>query len=63
MSEHDHDQEIEAETLAETEGFIVWKAADADEVLYHIELGGITLHLTGEEWDELVTLIKSAVEA
>ena len=60
MSDHEHELEtnFETETLSETENFIVWKATDEDEVLYHIELGGITLHLTGEEWDELVTLIK-----
>lgn len=47
--------------LAQTENFGVWKSDDEDEgLLFHIELGGITLHMTSEEWDEFVILIKSA---
>lgn len=49
-------------TLAETESFIVW-TDDQGEAAYHIELGGISLHMTSEEWDEFVTLIKMADQA
>jgi hypothetical protein len=28
--------------------------------MYHIELGGVTLHLTSEEWEELVILVRQA---
>ena len=28
--------------------------------IYHIELGGITPHMTAEEWDEFVVVIKGA---
>ena len=54
------DDELKTDTLSETENFIAWRHEDDDDVMYHVELGGITLHLTGEEWDELVTLIKGA---
>ena len=49
----------EQDTIAETENFIVWKSEDSGEAAIHIELGGISLHMTSEEWDEFVTLIKS----
>jgi hypothetical protein len=46
--------------LAETENLIAWRSED-EEVgyVYHLELGSISLHLMSEEWDELITLIKS----
>lgn len=54
-----HNPEID--TLAETDLFVVWRSSEEDEgIIYHVELGGITLHLTPEEWDELVVLIRSA---
>lgn len=53
-------EEIEMDVLAETENFAVWRSQEGDDYLYHIELGGITMHLTSEEWDELVVLIKDA---
>ena len=50
----------ENNTLAETESFLVWTTSDDGEFAYHIELGGVSLHLNSEEWNELVTLIKAA---
>ena len=48
------------EVLAETENLIVWRSEDeAVGYVYHVELGSISLHLMPEEWDELITLIKS----
>lgn len=52
--------EVEMDVLAETENFAVWRSREDDDYLYHVELGGVTLHLTSEEWDELVLLIKDA---
>jgi len=59
---HDHDSE--PEVLAETEdsGFAAWRSMEEDGYMYHIELGGITLHLSSEEWEEFVDLIRSASE-
>lgn len=54
-------QDFEPEINAQTENFAVWTSDDPDEgLLFHIELGGITLHMSSEEWDEFVLLIKSA---
>lgn len=53
--------EIEPDVLAESEQFAVWRNREMDEeFIYHIELGGITLHLSGDEWEELVVLIREA---
>lgn len=53
--------ESDPEILAETELFAVWRSAeDGDEYIYHIELGGLTLHLTSEEWEEMVALVRGA---
>jgi hypothetical protein len=49
----------EENVLSETESFIVWRTEEEEGYLYHIELGGITLHMTSEEWEEFVTLMKS----
>ncbi|HEY57354.1 MAG TPA: hypothetical protein G4O04_02230 [Anaerolineae bacterium] len=51
--------DIQTETLAETQNFIVWKAKEPDgETTYHVELGAVTLHFFQEEWDEFLTLIR-----
>ncbi len=57
---NNHQEEFEPDVLAETENFAVWRSREEDDTLYHVELGGVTLHLTAEEWDEFVTLIESA---
>jgi hypothetical protein len=56
-----NDQEPELEVMAETEAFAVWRSKEEEGFIYHVELGGITLHLSSEEWDELVLLFKSAM--
>lgn len=55
-----NNNDFEADVIAETDNFAVWRSREEDGYLYHIELGGITLHLPSEEWDELVLLIKDA---
>lgn len=57
------EDELNADMLGETENYMVWTSESDDETLYHVELGGISLHLTKEDWDEFVTLIKLASEA
>jgi len=49
------------DVLAETENMIVWRSEE-DQVgyMFHVEMGGISLHLLPEEWDEFVVLIRSA---
>jgi hypothetical protein len=58
-----NDQESELEVIGETDEFVVWRSSEDEGYVYHVELGGITLHLSSEEWDELVLLIKSATQA
>lgn len=54
--------ELDANLLAETENYMIWTSDAEGELLYHIELGGATLHLLSDEWDELLTLINMARE-
>ncbi len=55
MSELDLDMEV----LAETENFAIWRSQEGDGYTYHLELGGLTLHLESEEWEELAVLFNS----
>jgi hypothetical protein len=56
--------DVNIETLAETENYVAWISHEQDgEVVYHIELGSITLHFFQEEWGELIELIGAATEA
>jgi hypothetical protein len=50
--------ELDADLVAETENYMVWTSEVEGGVMFHLELGGISLHLTDEEWDELVTLMR-----
>jgi hypothetical protein len=57
----DFDEDAPLTLLAETENYAVLVGEDEDgEEVYNVELGGVTLHLFAEEWDELVELIKDA---
>lgn len=55
-----NEKDFEIDVVAETENFAVWRSEEEEDFLFHLELGGITLHLTSEEWRELELLIKSA---
>jgi hypothetical protein len=52
--------ELDMDIIAETENFAVWRSQEGDGFAFHVELGGITLHLESDEWEELAILIKSA---
>lgn len=51
----------ESDILAETDEFAVWRSLE-DEIgyIYHLEFGNLTIHLSPEEWDELVVLVREA---
>lgn len=56
-----NNHDMEPEVLAETDLFAVWRnLEDEDAYVYHVELGGVTMHLSPEEWEELVLLIRNA---
>ena len=51
--------EPQTETIAETDNFLAWKAAEPDgETTYHIELNNVTVHFFEEEWKEFMQLIQ-----
>ncbi len=53
--------EIPVDTLAETDQYLAWISEEPDgEMVYHLELGSVTLHFFREDWDELVQLMKEA---
>lgn len=54
MNHDENDENI----IAETDSYFVWRSEEEGEYVYHLELGGVTLHMTSEEWDELVDLLK-----
>ncbi len=56
--------DVNVDTLAETENYAAWLSTETDgEVVYHVELGAVTLHFFQEEWDEVVGLIAAASRA
>ncbi len=56
--------EVDVETLSETENYAAWVSTEDDgEVVYHLELGAVTLHFFREEWDEVVALVDAASKA
>jgi hypothetical protein len=55
---------IPTDTLAETANYLAWVSEEPDgEVVYHLELGSVTLHFFKEEWDELLKLMNEARKA
>ncbi len=56
--------DVNVDTLSETENYAAWLSTEPDgEVVFHVELGPVTLHFFREEWDEVVTLIEAASKA
>lgn len=52
--------DIPTETLAESENFVLWVSEEPDgEIVYHIDMGAVTLHFFQEEFDELLRMLKS----
>ncbi|MBK6327529.1 MAG: hypothetical protein KBE23_08915 [Chloroflexi bacterium] len=60
MNANENGSQFDADIIAETENFAIWRSEESDDFVYHVEMGGITLHLAAEEWEEFVILIKSA---
>lgn len=52
--------DADVEVLAQTDNFEIITTEAKDDVIFHLDLGRITLHLASEEWDELVLLVKTA---
>ncbi|MBL8164792.1 MAG: hypothetical protein JNJ61_22595 [Anaerolineae bacterium] len=53
--------DLQTDNLVVTENYVAWVSQEPDgEVVYHIELGQVTVHLFAEEWEELVDLVQAA---
>jgi hypothetical protein len=53
---------IPVDTIAETENYTIWTAAEPDgETTFHLELGPVTAHFFNEEWAEFLTLIRGFI--
>lgn len=64
MTNRPNGGDVDVETMAETENYIAWLSHEPDgEVVYHLELGAVTLHFFEEEWQEVVQLIDEARKA
>ncbi|MBN1284715.1 MAG: hypothetical protein JXB47_04890 [Anaerolineae bacterium] len=63
MADSDDLENIETETLAETENYMAWRSHEPDgEVTYHLELGRVTLHFFEDEWQEFMALIHGLMQ-
>ncbi|MCC6613854.1 MAG: hypothetical protein IT320_10280 [Anaerolineae bacterium] len=64
MTNRPSGDDVDVETLAETENYIAWLSHEPDgEVVYHLELGAVTMHFFEEEWREVIQLIGEARKA
>lgn len=64
MAAENEGQELQTETIAETENYLVWVATEPDgEKTYHMELNNLTVHFFQEEWDELLALAHALTDA
>jgi hypothetical protein len=57
------DKDPKIQMLGESENYAIWVSneSDLDEVIYHIELGNLTLHLFEEEWEEFSGVLMQAL--
>ncbi len=63
MSKDHEDQDFETEVIAETEGYLAWRADEPDgESTYHLELNNLTVHFFTEEWEEFLQLAEMLLE-
>ncbi|HUN06645.1 MAG TPA: hypothetical protein PLQ56_08590 [Aggregatilineales bacterium] len=55
------DNQVHTEDVATTENYSVWVSQEPDgEMVFHVDLGMVSLNLFREEWDELVGLMQQA---
>jgi hypothetical protein len=58
------DNQVHTEDVATTENYSVWVSQEPDgEMVFHVDLGMVSLNLFREEWDELVGLMQQAGKA
>jgi hypothetical protein len=49
--------------LGESENYAIWVSSEGEtgEVIYHVEVGNITLHFFEDEWEEFVDVFMQAI--
>jgi hypothetical protein len=58
-----NDQKLDTEVIAETDGYLAWRADEPDgESTYHLELNNLTVHFFKEEWEEFLELAKQLLD-
>jgi hypothetical protein len=56
-------EEVQTESLSVTENYAAWISHEPDgEIVYHLELGAVTVHFFEEEWVEVVELVHAAAQ-
>ena len=56
-------EEVQTESLSVTVNYAAWISHEPDgEVVYHLELGAVTVHFFEEEWIEVVELVHAAAQ-
>ena len=56
-------EEVQTEPLSVTENYAAWISHEPDgEIVYHLELGAVTVHFFEEEWVEVVELVHAAAQ-
>lgn len=55
--------EPKVQVLGETENYAIWVSKEPvdDELIYHIDLNNVTLHLFPEEWEEFAEAMMQAI--
>lgn len=56
-------QDPNIQMLGESENYAVWvsRENDTNDLIYHVEVGNITLHFFQDEWDEFVDVMMQAM--
>jgi hypothetical protein len=56
-------QDPNVQMLGESENYAIWvsKESQLGEVIYHVEVGNITLHFFEDEWEEFVDVFMQAI--
>jgi len=56
-------KEPKVQMLGESENYTVWASHEPEnnELIYHIEIDNVTVHLFEDEWDEFVGVMMQAM--
>jgi hypothetical protein len=50
------------DVLAETDNYTAYQVVEQDgEITFHLDMGGVTMHLFREEWEEFLALVDEVI--